>query len=85
MFTRQVKVQIGEKFFYFIRYKRKMLWWETNTSPSISSLLGRVFAIFCQRTYGPNPMDVDIKVFIPEPTINKILKPYIGIFSIIGK
>ena len=36
--------------------------------PSIASLIGRVTSIFRQKMDGPNPSEIDIKVFIPAPT-----------------
>ena len=36
--------------------------------PSISSLKGRVFSISGQTMDGPNPSEMDVEVFIPEPT-----------------
>ena len=38
------------------------------TFPSIDSLMGRVLSIFRQKMDGPNPSEMDIKVFIPAPT-----------------
>ena len=36
--------------------------------PCISSLIGRAFSIFREKMDGPNPSEMDIKVFIPAPT-----------------
>ena len=45
-----------EKYFYHINYKDKRcrFWWEINTFPSISSLIGCVFSIFPRKKYEPN-------------------------------
>ena len=44
------------------------LWREMNIFPSISYLIGRVLTMFRQRIDGPNPVEMDSKVFIPAPT-----------------
>ena len=44
----------------------------------ISFLTGHVISIFRQKTYRLDPSEMDIEVFIPAPTINKLLKQYIG-------
>ena len=44
------------------------LWRVINTSPSISSLIGRVFSIFRRKMDGPISSEKDIKVLIPSPT-----------------
>ena len=59
-----------EKYFNHIIYKDKScrFWRETNTSPSISSLLDCVISIFRRKKYEPNPSEVDIIMVIPAPT-----------------
>ena len=69
MFTRQVKVQVGKSTYITNTSKSECrLWWEINNFPSISSLIGRVLSIFRQKMEGPNPSELDIKVFNPAPT-----------------
>ena len=46
------------------------------TFPSISSLIGRAFSIFRQKTDGPNTSEMDIKIFIPAATYCLQLRYY---------
>ena len=71
MFARQVKVQIGKSTVerYSIKGKSADSGGKKTTLPSISSLIGRAFSTFRQKMDGPNPSEMDIKVFIPAPTL----------------
>ena len=70
MFARQVKVQIGKSTVekYSIKGESADSGGKKTTLPSISSLIGRAFSIFRQKMDGPNPSEMDIKVFIPAAT-----------------
>ena len=48
--------------------QRRRFWREENTSPSIFSIIDRVFSIFRRKKTGSNPSEMDIKVIIPAPT-----------------
>ena len=60
-----------ETYFNHINYKDKTyrLWWEINTFPTISSLLGCVFSIFRRKKYEPNQKWTS-KCLVPRNTIN---------------
>ena len=70
MFTRQVKVQIGKNTVerYNIKGRSADSGGKKTTFASISSLIGRAFSVSGQKMDGPNPSEMDIKVFIPAPT-----------------
>ena len=70
LLTRQVNVRNKEK--YFIHHNIKVENCDSGgkqtTFPSICSLKGRAFSIFRQKRQGPNPSELDIKMFIPAAT-----------------
>ena len=69
LFTRQFKVQLGKSTLIILSIKEKCrLWREIKTSPSTSPSIDRVFPICDRKRYNYNPLDMDIKVVIPEPT-----------------
>ena len=69
-FTRQVKVQIGKRTCTNKNQSRNADSGGNKTnSPSNFSLKGRVVSNFRQKKDGPIPSEMDIKAFIPAPTI----------------
>ena len=69
MFTSQGKVQLGKSTYLTInRSENAYSAGKQANFPSITSLIGRVHYIFSRKVNGPNPSEMDIKVFIPAPT-----------------